>query len=260
MAEKQGSLSSIDDDLDTRQNRTATAKISAVLNGYVSSLSNMNLGAGVYSRFRVRRTKRHAKKILILNPSQRIKHKRRVAFRLPKSRERGEFQPLKPDSLILRRWAHFMVIPLSYEIGAWPFRLAFGDSSFNAAVKADVVFDIIFCADMVRQCLSVIPAGTLPNQDEAIRSFAAISRHYLSSRDFLKDLLPIVVYYTMLSVQWGSADLSLWLFWAGTLPRIAVRAARLRHYFKVMSRDLTVNARMLEGVKFAMIIFFSSHW
>eukprot|EP00961_Rhodomonas_salina_P265077 3583172-Rhodomonas_salina.1 len=196
--------------------------------GCISSVRSFSVQTQLHKlkeRFRFRRAKRPAKKILIHNPATRVKVKnKRVNFRLPKSRQHHTFEPFEPDSLVLRRWAHFMVIPLSYEVWAWPFRLAFGEAEFNAAVTADIVFDIIFFADMLRKCASVIPAGTYPDQDEPIKSFASITRHYLGSREFLRDITSMVVYYTLIIIDFRSNQLNLWIFWAGTLPRIAFRA------------------------------------
>jgi hypothetical protein len=59
-------------------------------------------------------------------------------------------------------------------------------------------------------------------------------------KNFLRNIAPIAFYYLMLSIQLGSVDLNLWLFWVGTVPKLIKRAGRLCGLFKKLSLNLNV--------------------
>ena len=191
---------------------------------------------------------------------QRLK---KVHFQLPKGlNKRMSVRSLDPNMLFVQRWLKFMVLPLSYEMWAFPYRLALcfptiTPNDTNSTMYADAVCDAIFVLDML---VSLTTAIAVPGREEQVTSFAQISRHYFTCI-FPFQMLPSVLFWILTSLcagrvspvcpptedselQWmcvvGSQDWSLWLWWASTVPRVVPRFLRLRSYFKSMERNLVL--------------------
>ena len=109
---------------------------------------------------------------------QRLK---KVHFQLPKgAQRRTSVRSLNPNMQFVQRWLKFMVLPLSYEVWAFPYRLALGypttdirDSS--TTLLADALCDAAFAVDMA---ISLVTAVPLPDSEEFVTSFGEISRLY----------------------------------------------------------------------------------
>eukprot|EP00961_Rhodomonas_salina_P038658 519384-Rhodomonas_salina.1 len=102
------------------------------------------------SRLSFRKSRTSVAKTILIKDSARTKvgkRTKRVHFMLPKPRSSSILRPLHPDSKLVHHWANAMVFPLSYEIWAFPFRLAFGIPKFNAVMQTDILFDFAFFVD-----------------------------------------------------------------------------------------------------------------
>jgi hypothetical protein len=220
---------------------------------------------------------------------------KRVHFMLPKtaaSKRSISWQALDPKHPILRRWLTIMLFPLSYEIWAFPYRLALGFPSIESDIYiADSVCDIFFIVDMFISLRTALPA--IPGQQEAIKGFPEISRNYFS-KIFPLQILPSVLYWivTLICASYGKdvcqdglqntrrskdagstsgaerienshwscvmqhIDWRLWLWWVMTIPRSVPRFHRLLSYFKSMENDLVSLHRVWVKMNFYLIWVF----
>ena len=206
-----------------------------------------------------------------LRSKGRLKRQRlkKVHFQLPKgSQRRTSVRSLNPNMQLVQRWLKFMVLPLSYEVWAFPYRLALGYPTMDprdpyTTLLADALCDAAFAVDMA---VSLVTAVALPGRDEHVTSFAEISRHYFRTA-FPTQVLPSVLFWIATSIcasafaavcpeEVGAAGAtagagadrfrcvvasqhwSLWVWWASTVPRMVPRFLRLRSYFKAMERNL----------------------
>ena len=106
---------------------------------------------------------------------------RKVHFQLPKTtQKRMSVRSLNPNMKFVQRWLKFMVLPLAYEMWAFPYRLALGFPTTSAhdsssTLYTDAACDALFALDML---ISLTTALALPGRDDYVTSFAEISRHY----------------------------------------------------------------------------------
>ena len=154
-------------------------------------------GFGIFSR---PEKKRHTilvtpeRKLQKLKSSQIKRKIRKVHFRLPKSKNDKRLHILEPGSAFLEKWLRFMMLPLAYELWAFPFRLAFCDPRSSEILICDLVCDIIFFFDAMVRLNTAIPAETYPGQTEAITEWSGVAEMYVR-HSLLPDLLPIVMYW-----------------------------------------------------------------
>jgi hypothetical protein len=210
---------------------------------------------------------------------QRLK---KVHFQLPKSaHRRTSVHSLNPNMQFVQRWLMFMVLPLSYEVWAFPYRLALGYPTLNphdsySTFVSDALCDAAFALDMLISLITAIP---VPDRDEFVTSFADISWHYFI-RTFPYQVLPSAAFWVATSfcarefaavcperfrrglpgvkssgngsetsesadTRWhcivDSQHWSVWVWWACTVPRLVPRFLRLRSYFKSMERNLVTS-------------------
>ena len=220
---------------------------------------------------------------ILLTPARRLERDalvsditgptRRVHFKIARNRDTSAFQPLEPGSVLVKRWLQLMVVPVTWEIWSFPFRLAFGDiqTGLNILVlKVDIAADVIFLCDIVVGLMTVIPASTFPHQPDIASSFSAIRFHRVRHELFWH-LMPIFAYQltSLILVSGGllgqanQSDLhtqSLWLWWASGIPRLTQRLRRFSFYFESILVDPTINAQHLQAFRVALIIFLSAHW
>jgi hypothetical protein len=197
-----------------------------------------------------------------------LKHQRlkKVHFQLPKGTKRTVVRSLNPKMQFVQRWLKFMVLPLAYEVWAFPFRLALGYPTLDpndvyTTVLADALCDAAFAIDMA---ISLATAVEVPGRDDFVTSFSEISRHYFRNT-FPFQVLPSVAFWIATSIcgtafasvcpyssaqdravdaraHWecmmASQHWSLWVWWAVTIPRLVPRFLRLRAYFKSMELNL----------------------
>ena len=193
---------------------------------------------------------------------QRLK---KVHFQLPKSsQKRTNVRSLDPNMQFVQRWLKFMVLPLSYELWAFPYRLALGfpSTSFRdmySTFYTDAVSDAFFAMDML---IALMTAVALPGREEYLTSFSQISRHYFVSV-FPYDILPSIMFWistvycayefdaicplddgALGGRSWRciveSQDWSLWVWRVCMVPRVVTRFLRLRAYFKSMEKNLVL--------------------
>ena len=154
----------------------------------------------------------------------------RVHFRLPKmKRSLRILQPLESSAAAVQYWRRGMLLPIAWELWAFPFRLAFCDIERGQSMivySVDVFCDIWFGLAMIGDDLLVkmaahahlccqlypllysrlnvcvravsffvrIPAGTYPGQTENARSFLAIAR-LVARHSIPRELVQILVYH-----------------------------------------------------------------
>jgi len=222
-------------------------------------------------------------KPILLTPARRLERDalaldiagptRRVHFKIARNRDTSAFQPLEPGSMFVKRWLQLMVVPVTWEIWSFPFRLAFGDIEAGLNIlffKVDIAADVIFLCDIAVGLMTVIPASTFPQQPDTASSFGAI-RFFRVRHELFWHLVPIFAYQlTSLMLASGGllgqanqSDLhtqSLWLWWASGIPRLIQRLRRFSFYFESILVDPTINAQHLQAFRVALIIFLSSHW
>ncbi len=128
----------------------------------------------------------------------KTKRLRKVHFRLPKSvkHQRLVGQALDPKSAPIRHWQAIMLIPLSYETWAFPYRLALGYPSLQSQTCiADLICDSFFVLDMLVSLCTALPAesenGRLGPSDS---SFLHIAVKYFTTV-FPSQFLPCMLYW-----------------------------------------------------------------
>eukprot|EP00854_Cymbomonas_tetramitiformis_P023779 gene23779-28828_t len=121
---------------------------------------------------------------------------------------------MDPHCLFVERWRTFMVVPMSYEMWAVPFRIAMtSELSLNyALIYTDVLTDALFLVDALIRLQTKIPS--LEGQPENTR--AEVFWHVMQ-QNVLKQLLPCVCMYAVL----GHTE-AFWLFFLAQAPRIVV--------------------------------------
>ena len=184
---------------------------------------------------------------------------KKVHFLLPKESTRRSMQSLDPSMTIVQYWLNIMILPLSYEMWAFPYRLALGTPSTNSSLfYTDASCDIIFIIDMLVSFITALPA--VPGREE-VTSFRGIAANYFTKK-FPYTILPCCVYWCLLPTcardfERACAGLransdetafqcmlvdnegwSLWLWWGTTLLRVVPRFDRLRAHFKDMESNL----------------------
>ena len=124
----------------------------------------------------------------------KTKRLRKVHFHLPKaSSQRVIAQALDPKSPTIRRWQSVMLLPLAYELWAFPYRLALGAPSTRSKVfAADLACDTLFLVDIFVALCTAVPADRVG--DAAITSFRAIARRYFATA-FPIQFLPCTLYW-----------------------------------------------------------------
>ena len=123
---------------------------------------------------------------------------KKVHFLLPKvlaAKKVSFWKPYDPKLPLIRRWMIVMLLPLSYEIWAFPYRLALGFPSIKSKIcLADLMCDSFFVADIYFALCTLIPRRL--GQKDAITNFTGILLHYLA-KTFPLELLPSIAYWVM---------------------------------------------------------------
>ena len=135
----------------------------------------------------VRKAERASKKF-------KTKRLRKVHFNLPKIRgsKRMIAQVLDHKSPVIRRWQSIMLAPLSYELWAFPFRLALGSPSLTSNICfADMVCDAFFIADLPFALCTAVPDS---GGGDASTTFQGIAWRYFT-RTFPTQFLPCMLYW-----------------------------------------------------------------
>ena len=77
---------------------------------------------------------------------------KRVHFRIPKAKKQRSFAPVDVSGRKIQMWLIAVLVPLAWEIWAFPFRLAFCDIVLGNALfvyHVDVACDVLFVFDMI---------------------------------------------------------------------------------------------------------------
>ena len=197
---------------------------------------------------------------------------KKVHFLLPKasSTKRG-FDSLDPNATYIQNWLNLMILPLSYEMWAFSYRLALGVPSTRSVLcYADVICDSFFLLDMFITLITALPASS---GQEEVTAFPGIASHYFS-KIFPYQILPCCVYWILTpicaqnfeslcsvdtidgstssfeclieSISWG-----LLLWWAASLLRFVPRLHRLLALFKNMESNLVPHAHIRSNTQAA---------
>ena len=77
---------------------------------------------------------------------------KRVHFRIPKDKKKRSFAPVDASARKIQMWLIAVLVPLAWEIWAFPFRLAFCDIVLGNALfvyHVDIACDVMFAFDMI---------------------------------------------------------------------------------------------------------------
>jgi hypothetical protein len=99
---------------------------------------------------------------ILISPQRRAEKKKitlvkgyemkRVHFRIPKAKEQRSFAPVDASAREIQMWLIAVLVPLAWELWAFPFRLAFCDIMLGNALfvyDVDVACDVVFVFDMI---------------------------------------------------------------------------------------------------------------
>jgi len=99
---------------------------------------------------------------ILISPQRRSEKKKitegqghlrtRVHFRIPKTKKQRSFAPIDGSAREIQMWLIAVLVPLSWEIWAFPFRLAFCDIEHGKALfvyHVDIACDVMFVFDMI---------------------------------------------------------------------------------------------------------------
>ena len=98
---------------------------------------------------------------ILISPQRRSQKKitevqghvrKRVHFRIPKTKKQRSFAPIDGSAREIQMWLIAVLVPLSWEIWAFPFRLAFCDIEHGKALfvyHVDIACDVMFVLDMI---------------------------------------------------------------------------------------------------------------
>jgi hypothetical protein len=171
-----------------------------------SKKSNVKSIAGTPRNFRGRSKvapfRAHGKSILLTSEKRiardemksKTKRLKKVHFNLPKAaKSRRTAQALDPKSPIVCRWLSIMLLPLSYEVWAFPYRLALGSPSLTSKIcNSDIISDSFFVLDILVTLCTAIPAEV--GGEAQVTSFTQIAKHYFK-RTFPVQFLPCLLYW-----------------------------------------------------------------
>jgi len=124
-------------------------------------------------------------KSILLTPARRLERDEvknmkpvpRVHFKIARSPDGLYLQPLELGSVYIKRWLLLMVLPITWEIWSFPFRLAFGDIEAGDnmwVLTVDGIADFMFICDIIVSFVTIIPASTFPNQPDVANTFESI--------------------------------------------------------------------------------------
>jgi hypothetical protein len=215
-------------------------------------------------------TQKYTPSILLTNERREERLSRRkvlkkVYFNIPESgTQEWKFKPINPNSHLLLRWNMFMLLPLGYEVWAFPYRLALGVPSISSQMTLttlDFAIDIIFLIDMMLALSTIIPKS--PGREKSIVTFDEIASNYFQNT-FLTQFFPAFPYWVVtfiatnhlqdpgicgrksssgaVHLHWScvikNRDWPIWLWWLGSALRLIPRLGRLLNDFKTMESNL----------------------
>ena len=166
-------------------------------------------------------------------------------------------------------WGIAMLLPLSYEIWAFAFRLALCSpisirNTWNVVDVMDLLIDVLFLIDGAIQ-LNTTPAKQSPGvsgrtatgiAQEETRALRSQTAWKYFSRVFPFELLPSVLFW--LVSAWKSCPITVW--WLCMLVRALPRSQRLMVYFQEIAMDLSFEIFYLQTFKFMLYLFMSMHY
>eukprot|EP00899_Mesostigma_viride_P010334 jgi/Mesvir1/19301/Mv10371-RA.2 len=167
---------------------------------------------------------------------------------------------IHPDSPFAKRWSMFVLLMLTHETWAFPFRVALGRYA-STSMPIEAAVDALFLVDMLILCNTAYynEFGVLMNKHRDIcRRYMAPSVEWISANrirgQFYADMLALVPMYIAYAA--GVGPLAYTLI---TLPRLS-RIIRLQGFFRMMERDVHVNVRHLALYKFTLLVYGAAHW
>jgi hypothetical protein len=189
---------------------------------------------------------------------------KKVFFHIPqKSKGWSTYKPLEPYHPFVQKWRMFMLVPLGFEVWAFPYRLALGVPSVSSQMQLtpiDFLMDMLFLADMVVNLFTKIPKA--PGRENAIATFQGVARHYFRNTFPFQILLPFPYWVTTfiltnhlqdptvcgretlsgVAMTWScvlnTLDWQVYIWWATTFLRFLPRMMRLIHDFTVLESNM----------------------
>ena len=192
---------------------------------------------------------------------------KRVFFNIPKKKsQKKKFKPIEANNPWLVQWNMFMLLPLGFEVWAFPYRLALGVPTLSnqmAITSLDFVVDMLLIADMLIALSTVIPRDV--GRDTKISNFSGIATYYFQNV-FMVQIFPAFPFWVVTFVstnylqdlgQCGRMSSSgtkyllwscivkfrgwpLYVWWLASAIRMLPRGVRLLNDFKSMESNLVI--------------------
>eukprot|EP00873_Tetraselmis_striata_P000688 jgi/Tetstr1/420952/TSEL_012012.t1 len=156
---------------------------------------------------------------------------------------------VRPGSVFHTRWSHVMVLPMTYEAWAIPFRWAVTSPDILWQTLLDAAIDCWFLLDMGVQLCTGVPVSAL----ETAFDKKTIVSTFVRRKLFLY-YMPAAMLYVM-----NFSGAPIWAWWVASGLRLP-RMYALWNYFELMGMKLDVNAWALQMTKLVLIIFLCFHW
>ncbi|KAK3239416.1 hypothetical protein CYMTET_50659 [Cymbomonas tetramitiformis] len=159
-------------------------------------------------------------------------------------------EPIEDSALskALGGWSYVTILPLTFEVWAIPYRLAFGNPGFNYLLWMDVALDAFFVLDgFIAMNVPVIDVGNL-----VLQTRRELAQLYFSTT-FRNEFVPCMLRYAI----WSEEHVELW--WALSMARLT-RLLRIVRFFRAQESKLDANVKMLQVYKFLFMIFLVGHW
>ena len=163
---------------------------------------------------------------------------------------------------------------LTYEIWAFPFRLAFTNPSLTSFIFIlDVISDSILSLDVIVRVCELLDMDLKKNDDPMLEGKLIMDILKNSSRsDLFYDILCVLPYYAVTIPMAevfagygysGQIDVDItaahWAWWLSTIPRCFIRANRLFDLRNMASVDVRSNIHAEGAKNMAVFILLSAH-
>ena len=174
----------------------------------------------------------------------------------------------------MKLWKVAVYFSLTYEIWAFPFRLAFSDPSLNSFVfMMDIISDSIMSVNVFVQFFETLDIALKQNDDPMLerKLMADILRNTFRSELSLHVVCVASYYGVTVPMSrnvfnvYGSSQIDIqvttnhWGWWLSTVPRCFIRGAKLFDIHNAASVDLRSNIHAEDGKNIAIFIILSAH-
>ncbi|KAK3235909.1 hypothetical protein CYMTET_53920 [Cymbomonas tetramitiformis] len=157
-----------------------------------------------------------------------------------------------------------MVLPLTYELWAFPFRYALSKPGLNLQLALDIGADVLFLLDMIIEKL-IETQSKDHNEVQKLPEAAIVDPVYKASwLDYYCKNKIVFQYLSCLLLHpvayaWSVSWVPIGVWWMASVPRLT-RVVSLLRYFRKMEMQLEVDVRTLQFYKYMITIFLVTHW